>query len=815
LYFGLQHLNNTAMAHKPSKYQQAIYDTFQKTDKNMVISAVAGSGKTTTIVNLTELIKPGLFAIFLAFNKSIANELRSKIPSRIEVKTLHANGYNELRFKYGRLPGVDMRTFLDEGKIGKIVMRHVDEWGDWEDEADKMSYASRVEKIVDVMRFSLATRTDELQDLCYKHGIDLLNGEIDAARQVLAEANSMNTTFDFTDMIYRPAIGDWRLKQFHVIIVDECQDLNRAQQEMIRKMLKPGGRLVAVGDKCQPAGTLVSVVRRKSNRWQKNIIERIPIENLNTEDRVVSLDTRSGVFIMGRKIEGITKRKYNGEMVVVSMHDNIVSKYTINHHCIVNMSSLKNKWCVYLMRKGEAFRIGMSKMDYKTVGSGPSARMRAEKADDMWILDVYDTKKECMLMEKAISGKFGIPEITFEANKSKNILINFDADTLNFIWSYVMNGINLRDRAELCLTSFGRSINYPLHSVQNSLNINYTIKRPIIIYACNILDGSLMLPFNDECGVHFKASSWSPIKITREFYAGDVYSLTIEKNHMYVADGIVTHNCQSVYGFAGADIESFDRLKRMLPNTVELPLSCCYRCDSAIIEHAKEIIPWIEAREGAGDGSVRVGSVAELVENDMVLCRNTRPLVSLCMRLIAQGKKATIKGADIGKSLAAMVSATKRKTLDAAFNKMFKELGKLEQKARTQFPTRKPEEVSYYANYQDKIEALKAIAESRGCKTPEQLCSEIEGIFVDDTAGIVLSTMHKAKGLESDRVFIIERFRLPAPFATQEWEHEQESNLDYVARTRAKKLLVYVEDFCSDAEKMKALKASIAEFKSN
>lgn len=55
----------------------------------------------------------------------------------------------------------------------------------------------------------------------------------------------------------------------------------------------------------------------------------------------------------------------------------------------------------------------------------------------------------------------------------------------------------------------------------------------------------------------------------------------------------------------------------------------------------------------------------------------------------------------------------------------------------------------------------------------------------------------------------------PGLFATQEWEHEQESNLDYVARTRAKKLLVYVEDFCSDAEKMKALKASIAEFKSN
>lgn len=504
------------MSFKPSKFQVRIFDEFNNTSNNIVINAVAGSGKTTTIVKLTEFIKPGLFAIFLAFNKSIATELRAKIPQRIDVKTLHANGYNELRFKYGRDPRVRQDTFLDEGKIGKIVMAHIDEWDEWEDEADRASYANRVEKIVDIMRFSLATRTDEIEDLCYKHGVELMNGEIDAARQVLAEANADNLHFDFTDMIYRPAIGDWRLKQYHVVIVDECQDLNRAQQVMLRKMLKPGGRLIAVGD----------------------------------------------------------------------------------------------------------------------------------------------------------------PK-------------------------------------------------------------------------------------------------------------------------------------QSIYGFAGADIESFDRLKKMLPNTVELPLSCCYRCDADIITHAKEVVPWIEAREGAGQGEMRLGNIAELNEGDMVLCRNTRPLVALCMKLIGQGRKATIKGADIGKSLAAMVKATKRKTMDAAFNKMYKELGKLEIKAKVQFPTRKPEEVSYYATYNDKIEALKSIAQARGCKTPEHLCSEIDKIFVDDVAGIVLSTMHKAKGLEADRVFIIERFRLPAPFAKQEWEQEQESNLDYVARTRAKRTLVYVEDFISEPEKRERLDKSL------
>jgi superfamily I DNA/RNA helicase len=66
------------------------------------------------------------------------------------------------------------------------------------------------------------------------------------------------------------------------------------------------------------------------------------------------------------------------------------------------------------------------------------------------------------------------------------------------------------------------------------------------------------------------------------------------------------------------------------------------------------------------------------------------------------------------------------------------------------------------------------------------------------------------KGLEGDRVFVIERFRIPAPFAKQDWELEQESNLDYVARTRAKRLLVYVDDFCSEPEKKKNLDKSLA-----
>ena len=237
----LEHIDNKPKF-IPSKYQAAIDDAFVNTDANILINSVAGSGKTTTIVNLCEKIPSNRFAIFVAFNRAIAAELRSKIPERIAVKTLHANGLNELRFKYFRQPGVTNDNFIDEGKIGKIIMSRIDRWNEWGDDdegqAERASYATRVERIVNTMRFSLETDTKKIQDLCYKYDIDLSNGEIAAAREVLGIADADCRTFDFVDMIYRPAVGSWKLKQFHYVLVDEGQDMNRAQQEMIKNRLK-------------------------------------------------------------------------------------------------------------------------------------------------------------------------------------------------------------------------------------------------------------------------------------------------------------------------------------------------------------------------------------------------------------------------------------------------------------------------------------------------------------------------------------------------------------------------------------------------
>lgn len=92
---------------------------------------------------------------------------------------------------------------------------------------------------------------------------------------------------------------------------------------------------------------------------------------------------------------------------------------------------------------------------------------------------------------------------------------------------------------------------------------------------------------------------------------------------------------------------------------------------------------------------------------------------------------------------------------------------------------------------QQNIDVISVLSE--GLTDVESLRRMIRGIFRDDVSGVVLSTIHKAKGLENDRIFFACPELIPSKYATQEWQLEQEQNLKYVAITRAKNELIYVD----------------------
>jgi len=75
------------------------------------------------------------------------------------------------------------------------------------------------------------------------------------------------------------------------------------------------------------------------------------------------------------------------------------------------------------------------------------------------------------------------------------------------------------------------------------------------------------------------------------------------------------------------------------------------------------------------------------------------------------------------------------------------------------------------------------------------LAANIDALFSDNRDGSVLTlaTVHKSKGLEWDRVFILDPKLMPSKYARQQWQLDQETNIHYVAITRARQELYYID----------------------
>lgn len=249
---------------------------------------------------------------------------------------------------------------------------------------------------------------------------------------------------------------------------------------------------------------------------------------------------------------------------------------------------------------------------------------------------------------------------------------------------------------------------------------------------------------------------------------------------------------QAINGFAGADCDSFANLTRKADNH-ELPLSVCYRCGKAQIDLAKQYVPYINAFEGACEGEVkRTTRFDGLTAGDMILCRKSAPLVSLCLKLLANGISANVKGRDICEGLKTLVNKTKARTVAKLMEKLDHEIELAIRRAERKGMDANT--ASFVVTLQDKVECINIIAGT--CYSVSEVIARLDTLFADNISGnvVTLSTVHKAKGLEADNVWIVVPNKLPLRFKGQQnWEYQQELNLCYVAYTRAKKVLTFVD----------------------
>ena len=254
---------------------------------------------------------------------------------------------------------------------------------------------------------------------------------------------------------------------------------------------------------------------------------------------------------------------------------------------------------------------------------------------------------------------------------------------------------------------------------------------------------------------------------------------------------------QSIVGFGGALNDSFARLERIAGKS--LPLSVNYRCGVSILNEARKLVPHIEAHEGAIEGEVEhVKDLSSAQPGDMILCRKTAPLLEVALNMMAEGKSAKIKGKDIAEKMKMLIdSVDTDKNLALTLDVLYNRLDNVLERLVADLKDRKIEYIPAHPQYIDMVDKINAIKQiGSRCSSPGELREILDKVFVDAITGnaVNLSTVHKAKGLEADNVFIICPELLPMKIDGQmEWEFQQELNLEYVAITRAKNKLVWVD----------------------
>lgn len=258
---------------------------------------------------------------------------------------------------------------------------------------------------------------------------------------------------------------------------------------------------------------------------------------------------------------------------------------------------------------------------------------------------------------------------------------------------------------------------------------------------------------------------------------------------------------QCIFSFSSADPQSFEKLKD-IPNTITLPLSISYRCAENIVNFAKKLVPSIEPNDDGRHGEIKYNAqIDDIQDGDMVLCRNNAPLMQVYVDLIKQGKKCFIRGKDIGLNMKNAVKATGMDTLnvkldkDGVFVRLYDELFDAINDIMGKYNVTYADavETSFVARKLDIIKALETL--SNNINTSKELIDKISDIFSDKKkGGISLSTIHKAKGLEANNVYIVCKSLMPSEMAKKDWEIEQEYNLMYVAYTRAKNILGFVDE---------------------
>ncbi len=830
---------------------QNVFDFAVKGKGHGALNAVAGSGKTTALVELAyQYVEafPYHKVLAIAFNSSIRKELQSRMPDGVSVATCHSFGYKSIIKMWGN----GRANFDLQGARGFVIQNLAENeigYGkEKEDDRDALCHA------VSLCKTRLASNIEEVIEVIARWNIDSSYPKEEFAQYVL---NIMNHTknqpgvsadkrmaITFDDQVWLPIVNNWPSPdQYDLVLVDEAQDLSPSRTEIARRSLKSDGRMIVVGDKHQ----CVSVSSMIDTPAGKKIIT-----DLKVGDEVLSYRRHK---IVPQVIKNIRASSWTSGLKVITESGKSISMSPNHKLWATEIPVNKGEYLIYLMyRRDMGFRVGVTNKG-RDKDAPYGSRLSSECGERMWVLHRVNDHEEAILHEECISLKYGIPTAVFEAAKR-----NINQDRVDKIFKmFGANGMKLLSEWNLSfdlphvmacgITTPGierKVVRMVAHSKKHStvslewsgedLNLNkynprpykknnYRIRKYYDSYrdALNFAQtlsadakailsrklstdyGSLLMVTASGLHVGMKVPvldgnsiKLEPI-IAIERIEDSFIDLDVDDASNFFSDGILTHN--SIYGFAGADIHALPDITKEL-NATELPLTCSFRCAKNIVREAQQYNPAIEHAPNAPDGIVETVSPAEMIRKvkagDAIVSRTNAILVKVFFRLAKRGTKVRMLGKDFAASIGQRVSSWQKKA----------------KKAKQKFTAEDLiEKNAEWLNEQIKYLKKKKLSTDRAedeHDTINSLCEDLSvGLSTEDAVKEVLvriSTIfsadeepggHDGKScvtLSSTHKFKgLERDHIYLMWDTyRPGEIEEETHLAYVAVTRAKTYLTYV-----------------------
>lgn len=235
--------------------QNAIFEDGLAGSGHTIITARAGAAKTSSMVELAQRLPAKSRGLALAFNASIRDELKARLPANFRAMTLNGCGFEAWR-RFIRKP-----TKVDKDKTYNLFTEVAAELEKAESD-EVWEKFGELRKAVSMAKNAgyLPVKSAGYRPLVdgedfYNFHLDINATELE--REVIDEIlkrswrMTLEGILDFDDMLLAPAVAGVGFDHYDFVLVDESQDLSAINHVLLKKVVRGTTRLIAVGDPCQ------------------------------------------------------------------------------------------------------------------------------------------------------------------------------------------------------------------------------------------------------------------------------------------------------------------------------------------------------------------------------------------------------------------------------------------------------------------------------------------------------------------------------------------------------------------------------------